>query len=100
MIDLDNIVQLIKQTITSANEELPEKEKIFVANNDVQLSLTDKLDSLQIFNFILDLETSVEEKFGKNISFDYDNIYSKDNKIFYSISSLADYISTNLNSPE
>ncbi len=89
---LDGVLQVLYQSISELNVQLPEKQRMEKSSEVVLLGTGGKLDSLNLVNFIVITEQKLEEFLGFRIDLTQDDPFSPTTGHFATVRSLANYI--------
>jgi acyl carrier protein len=89
---LDGALQVIYESISDLNLQLPEEQRIRKALSTVLFGGGGTLDSLRLANFIVITEQKLEESYGFRIDLTEDDPFSPTTGHFRTIESLATYV--------
>ena len=88
----DTVVQIILDALTDLNKELPEAERVAVAEDTLLFGTDASLDSLSLVSVIVDVEGGVATQFSTPVALTDDEAMSQEISPFSSVTILADYI--------
>ena len=89
---LAGVLQVLYQTISELNLQLPENQRMEKSPEVVLLGAGGKLDSLNLVNFIVITEQKLEESLGFRVDLTQDDPFSPTTGHFGTVQSLATYI--------
>ncbi|NUZ08196.1 acyl carrier protein [Piscinibacter koreensis] len=87
-----SVIEIIYGALRGLNEELPEDQRVPLAEGTLLFGPDASLDSLSLVSVIVDVESGVGDRFGKAVSLTDDEAMSQSVSPFSSVSTLADYI--------
>jgi acyl carrier protein len=90
---LDAVLQVIYESISDLNLQLPEEQRIRKSLSTVLFGGGGTLDSLGLANFIVITEQKLEESYGFRIDLTEDDPFSPTTGHFRTVESLATYVS-------
>lgn len=87
-----DILNLIYQTIDEYNEDITNDRKLLKEPNAILYGNSGALDSLGLVNLIVNIEQNIQEKLNISITIADEKALSLNHSPFQSISKLAEYI--------
>lgn len=93
----DEIIQVIYKCIDELNEELSDDDKLIKNQGTCLFDGSNSLGSMQLVNFIVNLEGKIQVKTGLNISLTQDDYTSLEKGPFRTVQSTKNYISVLIN---
>lgn len=88
----EKILEAIYAALDEVNKMLPTSERIEKSENILLIGHNAELDSLQLMNFIVELEQQIEIFFNCSIILTDENAMNQSPNPFTSISTLVEYI--------
>lgn len=95
-IDQKAILELVYESLDTINDLLPESEHVPKAPDSVLFGQGGRLDSLNLVLLVVDIEQRIAEMSGQALSLTSDKAMSEMNSPFRTVSSLVNYIASNL----
>ena len=92
MLDKKSILNIIISAAEALNEENTPDNRFLVSESTLLFGVGAKLDSLSLVSLIVDIEASVSEKLGYQISLTDDRAMGPEISPFTSVQTLVDYI--------
>ncbi len=96
MIDNEQVKTSVFEVIELENDDLPKHKKIEKSLNFELYGGAGKLDSLDLVNFVVAVEQTIEDKFGVLLNLTDDKAMSQKTSPFKTIGTLVDYITKSL----
>jgi len=94
MISKEKIVKVLFRTVDEFNGQMPKSQNLSKSLETNLYGKKGKLDSLGLVNFIVAVESALEEEFGVTVTLADERAMSLRNSPFRTIGVLADYVSS------
>ncbi|MDP7194614.1 MAG: acyl carrier protein, partial [SAR202 cluster bacterium] len=88
----ERIKQVIINSISDVNLNLPKENQLGASTDTVLFGRDGKLDSLELVNLIVSVEQNIEDEFHINVAIADDRALSQKYSPFRTIGSLVEYI--------
>lgn len=92
MLTKEQALEVIYSAIDDVNEQLPKNSKIEKKEDSILFGNGGSLDSIGLVNFIVGVESLLDEKFDLIITLADEKAMSMNNSPFRSVQTIADYI--------
>ena len=86
------VIEIIFSALRSLNEELPEDRRVPIAEDSLLFGTGGSLDSLSLVSVVIDVESSVCDKFNRSISLTDDAAMDQEISPFASVAAMTNYI--------
>lgn len=84
--------QLIYDALDTLNDELPDEEKVELAESTALFGPSSFIDSLSLVSLIVDVETALNQLMGRHVSLTDERAMDRDVLPFSTVATLAEYI--------
>lgn len=92
MMTEEKIEKMILEALNNINESISENNKIQISVNTILFGRNSEIDSLALVSLVVDLETTLSEEFGSDISLTDDRAMTREKSPFTDVMSLKEYI--------
>ena len=88
----DAVRGIIFEALASLNDELPEGERVAIAEDTLLFGGESTIDSLSLVSVIVDVETAVSTRFGRSVALTDDRAMGREPSPFTSVRTLAEIV--------
>ncbi len=97
MSNQERIVRAVYRAVDELNKQLPKGVHVEKSLDAELYGKTGKLESIDVVNFIMEVEDQIREEFGVSVTIADDRAMSQQNSPFLTLGTLSEYLAQLLN---